>query len=64
MRDRQPAPLIDKGWLRVGNYQDVATIFLQRLADPTSAWDAVNNPYITVDYQSMDLTVFNGEESG
>lgn len=55
-------PMIDNGWLALGDYQDVATVFLQRLADPTSAWDPQHNPYVTVDLMSMDLTVFNGEE--
>lgn len=55
-------PLEVNGWIGVGTYQDVATLFLQRLADPTRPWNRVDNPYITVDMLSMDLTVFNGEE--
>ncbi len=34
---------------------------LQRLADPSRPWHIVLNPYITVDWQSIDLTVFSGE---
>jgi hypothetical protein len=34
---------------------------LQRLADPTRAYDPNTNPYITVDWQGIDLTVFNGQ---
>ncbi len=60
--ERPGAPLFDLGLLQAGNHQDVANIFLQRLADPTQPWNAVSNPYLTVDAMTMDLTVFNGEE--
>ena len=46
---------------RTGTYDNVRTACLQRLADPDFAYDPVNNPYITVDWISIDLTVFNGE---
>jgi hypothetical protein len=46
---------------RTGTYQNVRTAFLQRLADPNMSYDPINNPYITVDWISIDLTVFNGE---
>ena len=46
---------------QTGTYPNVRTAFLQRLADPNMAYDPVNNPYITVDWISLDLTVFNGE---
>ena len=45
-----------------GTYADYKTVFLQRLADPTSDYDALRNPYITVDWMPIDLTVFNGED--
>ncbi len=35
--------------------------YLQRLADPERAYDPIYNPYITIDWMSIDLTVFNGE---
>jgi hypothetical protein len=44
-----------------GTYPNVRTAFLQRLADPNLEYDPINNPYITVDWISIDLTVFNGE---
>ncbi|MFN7731489.1 MAG: hypothetical protein ACK5OB_06280 [Pirellula sp.] len=44
-----------------GTYTNVRTAFLQRLADPNMEYDPINNPYITVDWLSIDLTVFNGE---
>ncbi len=44
-----------------GTYRNVRVAYLQRLADPEFGYDPVNNPYITVDWISIDLTVFNGE---
>lgn len=44
-----------------GTYDNVRTACLQRLADPDFPYDPVNNPYITIDWISIDLTVFNGE---
>ena len=41
--------------------QGFGLIHLQRLADPLNAWDANNNPYLTVDSAVVDLTAFNGE---
>jgi hypothetical protein len=40
------------------------TVFLQRLANPAAAYDPINNPYRTVDWMPIDLTVFNGEDRG
>ena len=42
--------------------QDWSAAVLQRLADPLRAWDPKYNPYITVDWLPIDLTVFSGEE--
>ena len=39
------------------------TVFLQRLANPSAAYHPINNPYRTVDWMPIDLTVFNGEDS-
>ncbi|MFO0915787.1 MAG: hypothetical protein U0795_22695 [Pirellulales bacterium] len=39
---------------------DFRTVYLQRLADPTRPYDPLTNPYRTVDWMPMDLTVFNG----
>ena len=47
--------------LNTGTTPNYKTALLQRLADPLSAFDVVTNPYITVDWQPIDLTVFNGE---
>ena len=41
---------------------DYKTVFLQRLANPLLPYDPVANPYRTVDWMPVDLTVFNGED--
>lgn len=46
----------------LGTIPQYCSVFLQRLADPLSAYDATTNPYITVDWMNVDLTVFSGEE--
>ena len=45
-----------------GTYTNFRIALLQRLADPTRPWHLTHNPYLTVDAQTIDLTVFNGEE--
>ncbi len=45
---------------QTGTRTHLKTAYLQRLADPTQPYHATNNPYITVDYLALDLTVFNG----
>ena len=42
-----------------GTHENFAIVHLQRLADPTSAWNISTNPYITVDSMAVDLTVVN-----
>ncbi|WP_372725623.1 hypothetical protein, partial [Novipirellula sp.] len=46
----------------LGTRPEYCSAFLQRLADPTLAYDPVTNPYRTVDWIPIDLTVFSGEE--
>ena len=57
-----------------GTTAQFKTAFLQRLADPTLPYNpgpgypghnggVAVNPYITVDWSSIDLTVFSGEEN-
>jgi len=55
-------PLKDHDMQLTGTYEDVRTAFLQRLADPTLPWHQTLNPYITMDWATIDLTVFNGED--
>ena len=42
--------------------ENYRTVFLQRLANPLEPYDPDRNPYITVDWSPIDLTVFNGED--
>jgi len=39
------------------------TVFLQRLANPSAPYEPMTNPYMTVDWMPVDLTVFNGDDS-
>lgn len=48
--------------LRQGTHPYFAVALLQRLADPTRGFNEITNPYITVDTQPLDLTVFNGDD--
>jgi hypothetical protein len=45
-----------------GTYPEHRIAYLQRLADPDVDYDPVFNPYITIDWMPIDLTVFNGED--
>ncbi len=45
---------------RNGTTDNFRVVELQRLANPLLDWDAVINPYITIDTTSLDLTSFNG----
>jgi len=55
-------PLKEELLLETQTKLNYKTVFLQRLADPTKRWNLVSNPYITVDYMPLDLTVFNGDD--
>jgi hypothetical protein len=55
-------PIHNDDLARTARYGDYKTVFLQRLANPLLPWHATRNPYITVDWHSIDLTVFNGED--
>ncbi len=46
----------------LGTIENYRSAFLQRLADPTLPYNPVTNPYRTVDWFQLDLTVFSGEE--
>jgi hypothetical protein len=59
--DDEP-PLFRDEVLATGSYPDYKTALLQRLADPTAPWDRQYNPYITIDWSIIDLTVYNGED--
>ena len=55
-------PVGATGLLTEGTRENFRTVYLQRLADPTIAFHAKLNPYITVDWLPIDLTVFNGDQ--
>ncbi len=38
-------------------------VFLQRLANPLVPWNAVTNPYMTVDSMPVDLAAYTGENN-
>lgn len=55
-------PIADRGMTESGPYLNCSSVFLQRLANPSIGFDAVLNPYITVDWATIDVNVFSGEE--
>ncbi|MGA2066902.1 MAG: hypothetical protein ABSG86_18130 [Thermoguttaceae bacterium] len=55
-------PIVKDNIIQTGTTQYYKTVFLQRLANPSAAYDPINNPYRTVDWMPIDLTVFNGED--
>jgi len=70
-------PIKDGTMFATGTYTNVRTLFVQRLSDPTLPWNPEPNdphyghfyqaaypvnPYITVDWATLDLTVFTGDE--
>lgn len=57
-----PASQNAAGEPSLGTVFDYRSAFLQRLADPTKPFNATTNPYRTVDWLPLDLTVFSGEE--
>lgn len=61
--DYEPGrPIEDNAMQQTGTYFDRRTAFVQRLADPTQPYDPLGNPYITLDWLPIDVTVFNGED--
>ncbi len=55
-------PLGEAQMTQTGTYTDAASMYLQRLANPLLPYNAASNPYITVDWAALDVTVFTGEE--
>ncbi len=48
-------------YLQNGTHLDIRTVLLQRLANPLIDPDPLTNPYITIDWMPIDLTIYNGE---
>lgn len=46
-----------------GSHANFRELDLQRLADPTQAWDATYNPYVTIDRIGTTLTTYNGVQT-
>lgn len=46
-----------------GNYPAFRYVHLQRLANPLEPWNAITNPYLTIDSMPIDLTVYNSKET-
>jgi hypothetical protein len=57
-------PLADIAMRKMQTTVAFKTVFLQRLANPLAPYDPVTNPYRSVDWMPIDLTVFNGEHDG
>ncbi|MCI0358192.1 MAG: hypothetical protein L0211_06900, partial [Planctomycetaceae bacterium] len=75
-------PIYDNGMQNTGTFEDVSSVYLERLANPNLPWNplpsdpvfGVNgqfpsynnallvNPYITVDWATIDVTVSAGDE--
>ncbi|MDO4585916.1 MAG: hypothetical protein Q4C95_01315 [Planctomycetia bacterium] len=54
-------PIGDDKLFGLGTIPGYKSAFLQRVADPNRPYHPLLNPYLTVDWNVMDLTVFNGE---
>jgi len=48
---------------RTATYMNERVAYLQRLADPQLPYHEIFNPYITIDWMAIDLSVFNGEDT-
>jgi len=57
-----PVSLLPSG-PQTGTTMNYRTVFLQRLANPLAPYHPITNPYLTVDWMPVDLTVFNGEDN-
>ncbi len=60
--NRSGMPLAENNMQHTGSTLDYKAAFLQRLANPLEPYHVTENPYVTVDWATIDLTVFNGED--
>ena len=54
-------PIVKDGLFGTGTVPAYKSAFVQRVADPNRPYHPLLNPYITVDWNMMDLTVYTGE---
>ncbi|MBR4833872.1 MAG: hypothetical protein IKU86_06010, partial [Thermoguttaceae bacterium] len=54
-------PIVQDKLFGVGTVPAYKSAFVQRVADPNRPYHPLMNPYISVDWNAMDLTVFTGE---
>lgn len=54
-------PIVQDELFGLGTIPAYKSAFLQRVADPNRPYHPLMNPYITVDWNVMDLTIFTGE---
>ena len=57
-------PIVKDEIFGLGTIPAYKSAFVQRVADPNRPYHPVMNPYITVDWNMMDLTIFTGEVVG
>ena len=55
------SPIAEDEIFGLGTIPGIRSAFLQRVADPNLPYHPLLNPYLTVDWNMMDLTVMNGE---
>lgn len=56
-------PLMEDDMLETAMYSEYKSCYLQRLANPLVEWNTLTNPYITVDWATIDLSVFSGSDA-
>ncbi|MBQ7028751.1 MAG: hypothetical protein IJN32_00775, partial [Thermoguttaceae bacterium] len=54
-------PIVQDKLFGVGTVPAYKSAFVQRVADPNRPYHPLMNPYVSVDWNAMDLTVFTGE---
>ena len=62
--DNKDCPIAVDRLVGLGTVPGIRSAFVQRVADPNRPYHPFANPYISVDWNMMDLTVFNGEAIG
>lgn len=58
--NKRAVRIIDPDLKHYGTVQGYRWVYLQRLANPLLPYNAVTNPYMTIDQTPVNLSVFNG----